>query len=206
MPVSAIKIAATANHGDASWSAGFGQIKIGTSAPLGDFFNVKDGLVYDPTESPIQRAYLAKIHVNSDGTVGDIKNYPVARLAVLSLDVNGLMTTKENVKIVDFGVVKIGERYAMPNPFGNENYKGCTTEVEILIDGVWGHTGWSTHTSISYAYGVDAHAAAVGIVVRTAATLLVNRANGHSFPVLTTEPSYAPCRAIVTFHGDATNA
>lgn len=121
-----------------------------------------------------------------------------------ALFTSGLLNTKSNVKIVDFGTVTIDTRYVIDNPFGDV-YVNCVTEIEI--GGVWAETGW--YLEGGSARGTNGgFVKGTGLVVQTGANFLNGGASGSGglHGLVGSEQTSAPCRIIVTYTGEATNA
>ncbi len=200
-----LEIRVTRKNSGASNYVAIGELRINTSAPKGDFLNVVDGIVYDSSDLPIQRAYLATVDVETDGGAAHIENYPVGRSALLDTTIYGLLRQTENVTELDFGMVNLNSVYRLPNPYGNHNWKGCTVEVFILVAGEWIATGWYTNAGVRM--GVDVHSVAKGIVVVTGEDDLVASDNsGGGTPPSGADIAAALCIALVTFNGDTINA
>ena len=126
---------------------------------------------------------------------------------------SGLLNTKSNVKIVDFGTIVNNNRYVIDNPFGNANYEGCTVRLQIQHSGKWFTVGFGTTTGPStgnFTYGAIADSMAEGIVIQTAATYLTpsvsNAQSGDTYGDVGSSLTSAPCRAIVTYTGEAKDA
>lgn len=122
-----------------------------------------------------------------------------------------LITQTENVKIVDFGTVVNNNRYVVDNPFGNENYEGCTVRAEVFTEGIWSDTGWGDDNNVNATgYGTRAFSNLEGLVIQTgAAGVLFGKSagTGSGFDTDTsTVYTSLQCRVVVTFNGKAKNA
>ena len=175
------------------------ELEFNTSAPLGDFYNIVTGITVDSTDTPVQRVYLTTLDIDTEGHAANIENYPVARLAVNDLDVYGKLTTHSNVKVLDFGVVNQNTPYILPNPFGDENWKGCTAVAYILLGGKWHISG--TYNASSNMWHTTASVTTDGIEVSvgTQGVSTVRQNSGGTWTGSNT--TNAPCKVVVTFNG-----
>jgi hypothetical protein len=182
----------TANNGDVSY-VGIGELKL-----------------IEAEVNPAQTAYITeqtyyrhKFEV-IDGEVVNIHDWGYPSTIV------DMLHTKKNVKIVDFGTVFNNNRYVIDNPFGNENYEGCEVRAEIFHNGMWSETGWGDNTDISSnGYGVAGFSNLEGLVIQTGVSaVLYTKAEGQGsgFGLLAATLLNSPCRAIVTYIGEATDA
>jgi len=122
-----------------------------------------------------------------------------------ALITSGLLNTKSNVKIIDFGTVTNNNRYVIDNPFGNANYEGCIINCQIYANGMWSNTGWYSGGT----RGTQAHSNLEGIVVQTCLTSVIHGSSvesmgGHGWN--SSQLTSAPCRVIVYYIGEATDA
>jgi len=124
------------------------------------------------------------------------------------LTVGGLTKLNGNVRIVDFGTVAVNSKYVVDNPFGNDVY--VQVEVQLYVNGEWGKvTGYTDNTGSAEISGVvGGFISGVGIVVRTAEDHIVY-VQPDRFPSVLTPTvtlATAPCRCIVTYIGEVTDA
>ncbi len=114
-------------------------------------------------------------------------------------------TDSGNVKIVSLGTIYNNNRYVIDNPFGNENYEGCTVRAEVYLNGLWSDTGFDGNAGTGLkGYGTKAHSNLEGIVVQTGNISLVVQSylagGGHGY---TSTSTSALARVIVIYHGEA---
>lgn len=131
----------------------------------------------------------------------------LSALIYKSAPINHLVTLK-NIKIVDFGTVFSNNRYVMPNPFGNTE---VSTQVELFLSGRWSKAGYFVAVGTSPLNTAGATSGMIlgeGIVVQTAFHYL--SAGGASYDGnlanSSTAKTSAPCRVIVTYTGELSNA
>ena len=118
-----------------------------------------------------------------------------------------LTEANANVKIVDFGTVATNNRYVIDNPFGNDKWEGCSAEAQIYLNNRWSRAGF-VYSNPSGGYGTEGHSNLEGIVVQTGSIRLYSASaeggGGHGYTG--GSGTSAPCRVIVKYTGDATNA
>jgi hypothetical protein len=145
-----------------------------------------------------QTYYRHKFEV-IDGEVVDIHDWDYPSTIV------DMLHTKKNVKIVDFGTVFTLTRYVYDNPFGNENYEGCIVRAELFHNGIWSEAP-NSWNNVWGSVGTVGYSNSEGIVIQTGSKVrdvTSNTIDGFGGgPLLTS----APCRAIVTYIGEATDA
>ena len=141
------------------------QIRINTSAPKGDFFNIVEGIMYDSNDSVIKRVHLAELYIDSEGHASDIKNRPVAPMTVNDLHVHGFLQLEGNRVEIDFGVIVNNDYYVEPLPFG-WHWKDCDAKMYILVKGRY--EGLAYYVDNPYFRGAKVHVTSEGIVVATA--------------------------------------
>jgi len=128
-----------------------------------------------------------------------------------STEFTGLVSMNENVKILNLGTIFNSNKYVVNNPFGNENYEGCSVRVELYEQSGWYEPGWDGNSGTgSVAYGTKASLRRNGIVVVTGSGAIdiygmLTGSGSDSYSGGTAIFS-APARVIVTYHGEAKNA
>ena len=122
---------------------------------------------------------------------------------VESLEVVNQAHLQGNVRIIDFGTVYNNNRYVVDNPFGNDTL--CSTEIHLLIDGVWSIPGSITiYDTGANIIGTEVGAIqGEGIVVQTGFTHVYEGNTYYGGVGGSSRDTSSQARVVVTYIGEA---